>query len=222
MDPDGADRDADRSTTATRRSARDASRPSSAPSRSPVGALRRPARRRAGHRRLPGRAAVPVHRRHDQPGRGRRQRRAVPRPRARSRADADARVDGRRRHGRGRTAGVLERHADTTQAIVDFVEPRRPGGRRALRPARRADRGLRQRRHAVVREADADRARLHPAAARRDGRAGSESLRDTAAVEGRPRQGLRLARRRDHQALPRRRQRREGADGRHPAGVRRR
>ena len=41
-----------------------------------LGAVRRPAQRRAGDRRLPGRASVRVHRRHDQPGRGRRQRRA--------------------------------------------------------------------------------------------------------------------------------------------------
>ena len=41
------------------------------------------------------------------------------------------------------------------------------GGRAGLRPARRADRGLRQRRHALVREADADRARLHPRCASR-------------------------------------------------------
>ena len=54
-----------------------------------AGALRRPAQRRGGHRRLPGRVAVRLHRRHDQPGRGRRQRRAVRRPRARGR-DADA------------------------------------------------------------------------------------------------------------------------------------
>ena len=48
------------------------------------------------------------------------------------------------------------------QAIVDFVE-------RAVAtevPGRGARRGVRQRRHAVVREADADPARLHPAPAR--------------------------------------------------------
>ena len=47
------------------------------------------------------------------------------------------------------------------------------------------------------------------------------ALRDQAAVEGRVRAGLRLARRRDRQALRGRRQRREGPDRRHPAGVRR-
>ena len=43
---------------------------------------------------------------------------------------------------------------------------------------------------------------------------------DAAAVEGRLRQGLRVAGRGHHQALSRRRQRREGADRRHPQGVR--
>ena len=48
-----------------------------------------------------------------------------------------------------------------------------------------------------------------------------ESLRDEAAVAGRVREGLRVARRDDHQALPRRRQRPDDADGRDPPGVRR-
>ena len=50
-----------------------------------LGAVRRPPRRRGGHRRLPRRVALHVHRRDDRPGRRRRERRAVPRPRARSR-----------------------------------------------------------------------------------------------------------------------------------------
>ena len=102
----------------------------------------------------------------------------------------------------------------TRAAIVDFVERVTTGGRAGLRPTRRAGRRLRQRRDAVVREADADRARLHPRAPRRDGRGGRVAARQ-AAVEGGSGAGLPLARRRDHQALPRRRQRREGADGRH-------
>ena len=52
-----------------------------------------------------------------------------------------------------------------------------------------------------------------------DGRGRRVPARE-AAVEGRARAGLRVARRRDHEALPRRRQRREGADGRHDPGVR--
>ncbi len=46
----------------------------------------------AGHRRLPGRVAAPLHRRHDQAGGRRRQRRALPRPGARGAGDAVARV----------------------------------------------------------------------------------------------------------------------------------
>ena len=60
------------------------------------------------------------------------------------------------------------------QAIVDFVTSV-PGTAR-VRPCRGADRDVRQRRHAVVREADADPARLHPPPARGDGR-GAEDLR---------------------------------------------
>ena len=58
----------------------------------------------------------------------------------------------------------------TRRAIVAFVERRDHGGRPGLRVAARAHRGLRQRRDAVVREADADPARLHAPSACRDGR----------------------------------------------------
>ena len=44
------------------------------------GSVRRARQRRAGHRRLPGRGAASLHRRHDQAGRRRRQRRALRRP----------------------------------------------------------------------------------------------------------------------------------------------
>ena len=47
------------------------------------GPVRRPGQRRAGHRRLPGRAPARLHRRHDQAGRRRRQRRTLHRPGAR-------------------------------------------------------------------------------------------------------------------------------------------
>ena len=63
-----------------------------------------------------------------------------------------------------RTLCLLERHGDASRR--SSISPRR---RHEIRPARGTDRGLRQRRHALVREADAGRARLHPAAARRDG-----------------------------------------------------
>ena len=107
----------------------------------------------------------------------------------------------------------------TRQAIVEFVERvTREGSPHYL--ARRASRGVRQRRHALVREADADRAGVHPRPVRRDGREGCVAARSTA-LEGCVRAGLRLAGSGDHQALPRRRQRREGVDGRHPARVRR-
>ena len=71
----------------------------------------------------------------------------------------------------------------TRAAILDFVAR---VTRRAprLRSARRADRGVRQRRHAVVREADADRARLHPAAVGGDGGGGSVAARPSS--RGRP------------------------------------
>ena len=49
---------------------------------------------------------------------------------------------------------------DAKSAIVEFVE-----AAATTVPGRGARRGLRQRRHALVREADADRARLHPATA---------------------------------------------------------
>ena len=87
-------------------------------------------------------------------------------------------VDIRLREGRGRSSRgtavpvrtVLTDHLSlrgmtpaTRKAVVDFVERVTDEGGARLRPAGRADRGVRQRRHALVREADADRARLHPA-----------------------------------------------------------
>ena len=144
---------------------------------------------------------------------------AVHRPRARGRPDADARMSVPTARAAGRPARVLERHTD---ACGDrrLRRARHRRGRCALRPAGRPGRGLRQRRHALVREADAGGARLHPAPVHRDGRGGPRTSRPSA-VEGRVGQGLRVARRRHHQALPRRRQRRESPDGRHPAGLRR-
>ena len=59
------------------------------------GPVRRPRQRRAGDRRLPGRAPARVHRRHDQAGRGRRQRRPLRRPRARGPGHAGPRVTSR-------------------------------------------------------------------------------------------------------------------------------
>ena len=56
------------------------------------GPVRRPRQRRGRHRRLPGHVAAPLHRRHDQAGRRRRQRRALPRPGAPGAGDAGARV----------------------------------------------------------------------------------------------------------------------------------
>ena len=70
-----------------------------------------------------------------------------------------------------------------------------------------------------MREADADRARVHPAAVAGDGGGGRVTPRE-AAVEGSVREGLHLAGRRDREALRRRRRRRQGAPGRGPAGVR--
>ena len=76
--------------------------------------------------------------------------------------------------------------------IVEFVGPRLRRGRLRAGAGRGAHRGLRQRRHAVVREADADPARLHPAPARRDGR-GRPGAAHAPAVAGRLRARLRLA-----------------------------
>ena len=71
--------------------------------RGPVG---RPRHRRAGHRRLPRRRALAVHRRHHQPGGRRRQRRALRRSGEGSRRDAHARVA---RAGYGRLAARAHR-----------------------------------------------------------------------------------------------------------------
>ena len=173
----------------------------------------------ADHRRLPGRAAARVHRRHDQPGRDRRQRRAVHRPRARGRPHAHARVTRARRPSR-RGPARPGTTPPTRQAIVDFVERVTDGGRRDyVPPAERIavfdndgtlwcekpmpiELGFILHRFAEMAEAD-------------------PSLRDRQPWKAAREQDYALARRRHHQALPRRRQRREGADGRHPAGVRR-
>ena len=56
------------------------------------GPVRRPRQRRAGHRRLPGRAPAHLHRRHHQAGRRRRQRRPLHRPGARGPGHARPRV----------------------------------------------------------------------------------------------------------------------------------
>ena len=71
---------------------------------------------------------------------------------------------------------------------------RRAGERRGSHRGARG--GLRQRRHALVREADADSARLHPPPARRDGR-GRPRAAQASAMAGRLRPRLRLARLRD-------------------------
>ena len=63
-------------------------------------------------------------------------------------------------------------------------------GGAGLRPARRAHRRLRQRRHAVVREADADRARVHPARLA-EMAAADPSLRDRQPWKAAHEQGLR-------------------------------
>ena len=86
---------------------------------------------------------------------------------------------------------------------------RRPGQRRGwarLRRARRPGRGLRQRRHAVEREAAADPAGLHDPAARPARRRRPDPARP-AAVQGGLRGRPALDGRRDGEALPRRRQR---------------
>ena len=176
------------------------------------GAQHRQGGRRAGHRRLPGRVSVAVRRRHDPSGGDRRERN--------SRSSTS-----RWRRGRHSRATDARRARDVAGRRGEDGDRRlrRAGdgrGRGGLRPARRADRRLRQRRHALVRETDADRARLHPQAPCRDVRPGRVAA-DPTAVAGSLREGLRLARRDDHEALPRRRRPTHDADERHPPGVRR-
>src|SRR3954468_12418919 len=77
----------------------------------------------------------------------------------------------------------LARHADTARDRRVRRSRLRPGWI-DTGPGRRAPRGIRQRRHAVVREADADPARLHPAPARGDGR-GRRGATHPPALEGR-------------------------------------
>ena len=188
-----------RSTTARPRSAKARSRPSSVPSRSRLGPLRRSSRRRAGHRRLPRRVTVRVHRRHAAPDLGQRQRRAVHRPRASRRDAPQGSSDG----GDDRAPRVLERHRDE-QAIVDFVErvttrvapttSRRSSGSPCSTTTARSGARSRCRSSSASSSSDSPRWRSRRVAPR------------APALEGRPREGLRLARRRDHEALPRRRQ----------------
>ena len=106
----------------------------------------------------------------------------------------------------------------SSEALVDFVEFTAGDG--WCRAGRGAGRGVRQRRHVVVREADADPARLHPAPPRRDGRGRARAAR-APAVEGGLRARLRLAGRRDRRALRGRRPERADVGGGHPRGLRR-
>ena len=105
----------------------------------------------------------------------------------------------------GRAACILERRRRPSDAMLEFVE--RCGRRRAARGARR---GLRQRRHALVREADADSGGLHRAPAARDG-GGRPGAPREAAVAGGVRAGLRLVRNGAGGALRRQRHQRANA-----------
>ena len=144
----------------------------------------------------PGTRALGVHRRHDQPRRHRRQRRALRRPRTRSRRHDGPRIGRPARWPPPTTRPLVRGRADELAR-----RPGQAGDRRVRRPGLRrgrvragAGRGspgrVRQRRHAVVREADADPARLHPAPARRDGR-GRRGAARAPALEGRLRARLR-------------------------------
>ena len=81
------------------------------------------------------------------------------------------------------------RDGPAKQAIIDFVAAHLRRGRIACRSGRGACRRVRQRRHAVVREADADPARLHPSPPRRDG-GGAAGAARAPAVEGRRRRAI--------------------------------
>ena len=113
------------------------------------------------------------------------------------------------------------RDGPTKQAIIDFVARTCGGDGSAAVPVGGTGRGVRQRRHLVVREADADPAGLHPPPARRDGGGAAGAAR--AASRGRP------SSERDHgwfgalmdRALRGRRHQREDAGARHPHRLRR-
>ncbi len=109
----------------------------------------------------------------------------------------------RSRRWRTRTSGARElMDTNGLASWRDTADPARRSsssssrdqrGRDELRPARGAGRSLRQRRHALVREAAADPGRLHPSSALRDGR-GRRRAPPEAALESRVREGLRVAR----------------------------
>src|SRR4051794_40142257 len=110
-----------------------------------------------------------------------------------------------RRRPRSRATDMAEglgswRDTPTRQAIVDFVERVTDEGGAEYAPARRPDRRVRQRWHAVVREPDADRARLRADALRGDGEGGRVAAHAPALASG-ARARLPLARRRDDEAL---------------------
>ena len=106
--------------------------------------------------------------------------------------------------------------------IVEFVGARLRRGRVRAGAGRGARGRVRQRRHAVVREADADPARLHPAPAGRDGRGRPRAAR-APALEGRLRARLRLVRRASWPSTtPATTRTCQVLAGRHPRGVRRR
>ena len=120
------------------------------------------------------------------------------------------RMEARRERRARLMAGLASWNDTATREAIVVV--RRDGG--ADRAAGGARRGLRQRRHAVVREADAGRARLHPRAARRDGRGRRVAPRASSRGRPRTRRTTPGSAASIDEALRRRRQRREGADGR--------
>ena len=111
--------------------------------------------RRARHRRLPRRVPMAVRRRDDPQGRHRRQRQAVRGSGQRGPHGVRAGLNAHDRQRCEHVAEVLERHRrhPGNRRVRRQGDPR---GRRRLHLTARPHRGLRQRRHVVVRETDAD------------------------------------------------------------------
>ena len=166
--------------------------------------------------RLSGRASLAVHRRHDPPGRVD----VSGQPYVDLEREAAAML--MRELTLGSPTGstsFLSSWSDgpAKRAIVEFVERTCATGRRAPRGACGR---VRQRRHAVVRAADADPARLHPPTLRDDARR-RRDLGRVPAVEGGGRARRRVVRHADGRALRGRRHQRAPARRRNPRCLRR-
>ena len=173
------------------------------------------ARRRVGDRRLPGRAAVRFHRRDDPTG-----------SRWTSAASRTSTSSARPMLIRVAVVATLSEHLHLVERHADPASDRRLRGagdwRRAGPTTSRSERiavfdndGTLWCEKPMPIELGFILQRLAAMAA------DHETLREAPTLEGRARKRPRLARRGDHQALPRRRHRRESPAGRHRPGLRR-